>query len=265
MFASRRGCWLHGVVTGHPSLPLPNGTGVARGSRQAVATDDDQSSRRDSERCCLSRERGLCFASPASEALRPSPARNGLGWVAGCAHAWGRRRCGSVLGNPVAAHLVLRTHGSGIQEIQQPRGIRALPMARPGLEPGTPRFSGSRGSAISLLKDLQICGFQPGAVWHDRVGSGRFREDLGLRRGLDVPMSLRPARPTGRVRCSAVEAVESRGTRLPGPRRRRAGWPTTSGDLATSRWRCATLVSLTGGRVACCSPEHVRVPGKRLV
>jgi hypothetical protein len=73
----------------------------------------------------------------------------------------------------------------------KPAILQALrPMARPGLEPGTPRFSGSRGGAIPLTKDLQNHGCQSDAAWRDGVGSGRFRVGLGLRRGLGVPMGL---------------------------------------------------------------------------
>jgi hypothetical protein len=52
-------------------------------------------------------------------------------------------------------------------------------VARPGLEPGTPRFSGSRGGAIPLTKDLQIRRSKSDAVWRDGVGSGRFRGGFG--------------------------------------------------------------------------------------
>jgi hypothetical protein len=40
---------------------------------------------------------------------------------------------------------------------------------------------------MGAAKDLQISTFKPGAVWRDGVGSGRFRGDLGLGRGLEVP------------------------------------------------------------------------------
>jgi hypothetical protein len=87
--------------------------------------------------------------------------------------------------------------GEPIQSLESANVQAFRPMARPGLEPGTPRFSGSRRGAIPLTKDLQNHGFQSDAVWRDGVGSGRFRVGLGLRRGLRVPMSLRPQRTGG--------------------------------------------------------------------
>jgi hypothetical protein len=90
-----------------------------------------------------------------------------------------------------------------------PVGVAGCPspvaMARPGLEPGTPRFQGVAVRRGSPTKDLQINGFQSGAVWRDRVGSRRFRGGLGLRRGLEVPMS----RPSQRHRVDPCDALPS--------------------------------------------------------
>jgi hypothetical protein len=104
---------------------------------------------------------------------------------------------------------------TSLQKQENPHRIGVFTVARPGLEPGTPRFSGSRGGAVPLTKDLQIRGSQSGATRRDGVGSGRFRGGLGLRRALEVPMS--PAAPvTGWTRPPvAVRAVDPGGTRLP--------------------------------------------------
>jgi hypothetical protein len=88
-----------------------------------------------------------------------------------------------------------------------------LAMARPGLEPGTPRFSGSRGTKIVPAKVLQIRGFRVAARRCDAAGSGWFDARLGLHRGVEVPNEARPsvprrARPDGpRGRSSAGQHV----------------------------------------------------------
>jgi hypothetical protein len=70
------------------------------------------------------------------------------------------------------------------QSIQCSCGI---PMARPGLEPGTPRFSGSLGSAILSIEGLQIGRFNVGRGSRDSVAVGWIRARLGLRGGRGVP------------------------------------------------------------------------------
>jgi hypothetical protein len=75
-----------------------------------------------------------------------------------------------------------RTAPTGEQESSD---LQADPgMARPGLEPGTPRFSGSRGRAIRLRERLQISGFKVSASWRCAVGFGRFPAPLDSREGL---------------------------------------------------------------------------------
>jgi hypothetical protein len=60
-------------------------------------------------------------------------------------------------------------------------------VARPGLEPGTPRFSGSRGRPVPAAKHLQIAGFEAAMPRRDTGGCGRLRAGLGLQGGLEVP------------------------------------------------------------------------------
>jgi hypothetical protein len=62
-------------------------------------------------------------------------------------------------------------------------------MARPGLEPGTPRVSGSRGSPGSAAKDLQIFIFAPGKLARHTFGFGLASAGSGLCGRLEVPMS----------------------------------------------------------------------------
>jgi hypothetical protein len=66
--------------------------------------------------------------------------------------------------------------------------LRALhAMARPGLEPGTPRFSGSRPVACLHTKGLQIRLSLAVMPRRDPVTFGRFGARLGLRGGVEVP------------------------------------------------------------------------------
>jgi hypothetical protein len=60
-------------------------------------------------------------------------------------------------------------------------------MARPGLEPGTPRFSGSRHRPCLVRSDLQIPHFSESACCSDPCGLAPFRAGLGLRRASGVP------------------------------------------------------------------------------
>jgi hypothetical protein len=60
-------------------------------------------------------------------------------------------------------------------------------MARPGLEPGTPRFSGSRGPHASAAKGLQFDLFPPGDPVRHPSGLVWFTTRLGLRGRLEVP------------------------------------------------------------------------------
>jgi hypothetical protein len=71
-------------------------------------------------------------------------------------------------------------------------------MARPGLEPGTPRFSVSRARSTLIGKDLQIRLFHRVPSRRDGVGYRRLRARLGLCGGVGVPMS-RGDEGTGRA------------------------------------------------------------------
>jgi hypothetical protein len=79
-------------------------------------------------------------------------------------------------------------------DLQADRG-----MARPGLEPGTPRFSGSRSSARLLRKDLQKRRFLVLRPRLDAVASVRFGARLGLCGRVEVLMRV----PLPRSRCGA--------------------------------------------------------------
>jgi hypothetical protein len=137
---------------------------------------------------------------------------------------------------------------------------RDFAMARPGLEPGTPRFSGSRGGAIPLAKDLQIRGSKSDAVWCDGVGSGRFRGGLGLRRALEVPMSpaapvtgwtrppvcCRSRRPPRDATPTARVEDERPGTRPQANKERRAGVVRRSGPRPPTSIAVARVIALRG-------------------
>ena len=62
-------------------------------------------------------------------------------------------------------------------------------MARPGLEPRTPRFSGSRGSPASATKHVHIAILAPGEVVRHAFGWAWFRAGLGLCERLEVSMN----------------------------------------------------------------------------
>src|SRR5690242_19696244 len=80
-------------------------------------------------------------------------------------------------------------------------------MARPGLEPGTPRFSGSHDRARLVAKDLQAgMGGSPEWASMPSLVAGWARI-LGLRRGSEVPISLTQRR-------SMTSWVRSRRSRL---------------------------------------------------
>jgi hypothetical protein len=131
-------------------------------------------------------------------------------------------------------------------ETRTPRCHRGFRVARPGLEPGTPRFSGSRGGAISAGKGLQIRGFRSDAVWRDGVGSGRFRGSMGLRPAVEVPMTLRPP-VTGWTRAPVLRrSRRPPGTRLPRLTSMTSGLAHDLRRKRTSSWRCPTLGSQTG-------------------
>ena len=83
-------------------------------------------------------------------------------------------------------------------------------MARPGLEPGTPRFSGSRPVACLHTKGLQIPLSRAVMPRRDPVTFGRFGARLGLRGGVEVPASRGAPRQPGEV--------DLRCARLSGPR-----------------------------------------------
>jgi hypothetical protein len=71
---------------------------------------------------------------------------------------------------------------------QEAPDLQVFPaMARPGLEPGTPRFSGSRGGPVPPAKHLQIARFEAAMPRRDTGGCGRLRAGLGLQGGLEVP------------------------------------------------------------------------------
>ena len=60
-------------------------------------------------------------------------------------------------------------------------------MARPGLEPGTPRFSGSRHPVVGAAECLQMRGFKAAIARRRTVSLGRFPARLGLHGGSEVP------------------------------------------------------------------------------
>jgi hypothetical protein len=68
-------------------------------------------------------------------------------------------------------------------------------MARPGLEPRTPRFSASRHPAATAAERLQIGGLNATVSRRCAVGFGRFLLRLGLRGGPEVPNTC--GRPPG--------------------------------------------------------------------
>jgi hypothetical protein len=115
----------------------------------------------------------------------------------------------------VAAHFVAQTVRHKVGDLQ------VFPaMARPGLEPGTPRFSGSRGRAIRLTECLQIRGFMGAALPGGAVGSGLLPAHLGLRGGLEVPNR---ARATAWVRSTSPAAItRAKSGRLAGISQREA-------------------------------------------
>ena len=86
---------------------------------------------------------------------------------------------------------------SGKQESQDLQADRG--MARPGLEPGTPRFSGSRGRAILPAERLQMSGFQVAASWRDAVTLA------GLPRVWDSMEGLKSQKKCGRADAAKVE------------------------------------------------------------
>jgi hypothetical protein len=83
----------------------------------------------------------------------------------------------------VAAHVVgpaLRQEVGELQEVPA--------MARPGLEPGTPRFSGSRSRRWSGAKCLRIDVLWRVAALFDTRALAQFRAGLGLRWAHEVPI-----------------------------------------------------------------------------
>ena len=86
-------------------------------------------------------------------------------------------------------------------------------MARPGLEPGTPRFSWTRAKAHRSMKDLQTKRFRPPHAQRDAVGFAWFGAGLGLRDSLRVPSISIDRRPSTRERggpCSLSTGAESK-------------------------------------------------------
>jgi hypothetical protein len=125
-------------------------------------------------------------------------------------------RCGRAARRPTA-HDWLARRSSFCSKAEAPRRCRG-PTQQPSpcfLEPGTPRFSGSRGGAIPLTKDLQIHDCQSDAVWHDGVGSGPVPRRFGTPPGSRSPNE--PAAPSERVDPSGALPSEQSATagRLP--------------------------------------------------
>src|SRR5690242_10586612 len=72
-------------------------------------------------------------------------------------------------------------------------------MARPGLEPGTPRFSGTRLTASLVAKGLQISPVLAVGLRSDAVTFLRLGARLGLRGLVEVPMIGAVREPSGIV------------------------------------------------------------------
>jgi hypothetical protein len=92
----------------------------------------------------------------------------------------------------VAAH----SRPNSRQELADVQEVPA--MARPGLERGTPRFSGSRGRSTMTGEDLQTRLFQRVLSRLDAVGYPRLPARLGLCGRVGVPMSRGEEGPVGR-------------------------------------------------------------------
>jgi hypothetical protein len=87
-------------------------------------------------------------------------------------------------------------------------------MARPGLEPGTPRFSGTLSALLFSEKDLQVALLVGVGPRDDPVAFGRFGAGSGLRARAEVLMSRVPRqRPQ-----SAIRSQDLRRVRRAGPR-----------------------------------------------
>jgi hypothetical protein len=107
----------------------------------------------------------------------------------------------------VAAHLGRVASARKPANLQEPSA-----MARPGLEPGTPRFSGSRLAATLPGKGLQIDLVATGRPRRNAFGFGFFGARLGLCVRVEVPMSwggTAPSELVGSV-CDARVADGSR-------------------------------------------------------
>jgi hypothetical protein len=92
--------------------------------------------------------------------------------------------------------------------------LRALhAMARPGLEPGTPRFSGSRPVACLHTKGLQIRLSLAVMPRRDPVTFGRFGARLGLRGGVEVPAAEAHRGNRERSICGVCDARVPEATR----------------------------------------------------
>ena len=66
------------------------------------------------------------------------------------------RGAAAVIGHGVPDRVPDERSPGSVQKAENPATMPAFRMARPGLEPGTPRFSGSRCATGSRAKDLQI-------------------------------------------------------------------------------------------------------------
>jgi hypothetical protein len=108
-------------------------------------------------------------------------------------------------------------------------------MARPGLEPGTPRLSGSRGSPASATTNVHIAILAPGEVVRHAFGWAWFRAGLGLCGRLEVSTN-RQARVamTAELAMSGVACGLPRRHRLPQRWPTRRAWPWRT-CLASSR------------------------------
>jgi hypothetical protein len=245
-------------TAGHLTAPCAHADGRAVVSRSAPRWNRASGS----GRACIGRECELSEAPRSNEGHHDSrscsPARYGLQMGHGAlpmpvdARRFRRiRRVERRFGPRDRPSWPKRRSLAGDQGLRNRPICSYFPTARPGLEPGTPRFSGSRGGAIPLPEDLQIRGCESVGVWLDGLGSGRFRAGLGLRLGLEVPMSAlcatlgyapRSARQTPRRRSPGKPSDRCNAALRGGLSRKSVGRP-RSGSAAGAGQRRSAVAS----------------------